>query len=154
MTLENAPRSAIEVCHFIPKATKASEVGSGLLLIACSLTLSLAQLLALEYNTGLTARTLNVNTVQNLDFCELFHPLPLTLMFNNTMWPTVRADLHRSFNRNAWILIPSTDVLARIEERIQSFVQKRDGGAETSSGIYDEVNSRIHSSAFKWLIET
>ena len=27
MTLENAPRSAIEVCHFIPKATKASEVG-------------------------------------------------------------------------------------------------------------------------------
>ena len=26
MTLENAPQSAIEVCHFIPKATKASEV--------------------------------------------------------------------------------------------------------------------------------
>jgi len=35
MTLENAPRSAIEVCHFIPKATKASKVGSGLSIIAC-----------------------------------------------------------------------------------------------------------------------
>jgi hypothetical protein len=26
MTLENSPQSAIEVCHFIPKATKASKV--------------------------------------------------------------------------------------------------------------------------------
>jgi hypothetical protein len=34
-TLENAPRIAIEVCHFIPKATKASKVGSGLSIIAC-----------------------------------------------------------------------------------------------------------------------
>ena len=34
-----------------------------------------AQLLALEYNTGLPARMLNVDTVQNLDFCELFHAL-------------------------------------------------------------------------------
>jgi hypothetical protein len=30
MTLENAPKSAIEVCHFIPKGTKASEVGFAL----------------------------------------------------------------------------------------------------------------------------
>lgn len=39
MTLENAPRSAIEVYHFIPKAAKASEVGSRLLPIACFLAL-------------------------------------------------------------------------------------------------------------------
>jgi hypothetical protein len=35
-----------------------------------------AQLLALEYNIGLPPRTLNVNTVQNLDFCKLLY-LPL-----------------------------------------------------------------------------
>ena len=29
MTLEKAPRCAIDVCHFIPKATRAPEVGSG-----------------------------------------------------------------------------------------------------------------------------
>jgi hypothetical protein len=81
MTLEHAPQSAIEVCHFIPKGTKASKVGSGLVLIDVSLTLSLAQLLTLEYNIGLPARTLDVNMVQNLDFCELFHVLPLAFMF-------------------------------------------------------------------------
>ena len=41
MTLENAPRCAIEVCHFIPKAARASEVGSRRLLIACPLILPL-----------------------------------------------------------------------------------------------------------------
>jgi hypothetical protein len=41
VTLENAPRSVIDVCHFIPKATKAPEVGLGLLLITCFLSTSL-----------------------------------------------------------------------------------------------------------------
>ena len=108
--------------------------------MACSLTLSLAQLLALEYNIGLPARTINVNTVQNLDFCELFYS-PSHVHDSMSQWPTVRADLHKSFDRNDWILIPSTDVLSRIEQQIQSFVQERDGGAETSSDIYDEVDS-------------
>jgi len=47
------------------------------------LTFSLAQLLALEYNTGLPARTLNVNTVQNLDFCEFL----LMFVFNDYNGP-------------------------------------------------------------------
>ena len=42
MTLENAPQSTIDVCHFIPKSTKPMEVGFGLLPIACSLTLPVA----------------------------------------------------------------------------------------------------------------
>ena len=42
MTLENAPQSAIDVCHFIPKSTKPKEVGFGLLPIACSLTFRFA----------------------------------------------------------------------------------------------------------------
>lgn len=42
MTLENAPQSTIDVCHFIPKATKPTEVGFGLLPIACSLTFPVA----------------------------------------------------------------------------------------------------------------
>ena len=76
MTLENAPQSAIDVCHFIPKSTKASKVGSGLFPIACSLTLFLSQLLALEYNIDLPPRTLNINTVQNLDFRQFFFISP------------------------------------------------------------------------------
>jgi hypothetical protein len=80
MTLENAPQSAIEVCSLIPKATEASEVGSGLSPIVCFLTLSLAQLLALEYNVGLPARTLDFYTVQNHDFCKLFYAISITFM--------------------------------------------------------------------------
>ena len=72
MTLENAPRCAVEVCHFIPKATRASEVRFRTLANHMLLNAFSAQLLALEYNVGLSARTLNVNTVQNLDFCALF----------------------------------------------------------------------------------
>ena len=56
-------------------------------------------------------------------------------------WPAVRSDLHRSFDRSDWVLIPSTDLLTRIEQRVQSFVQARDGGAVTLSDIYDEVDS-------------
>ena len=55
-------------------------------------------------------------------------------------WPAVRSDLHRSFDRGDWILIPSTDLLTRIEQRVQSFVQARDGGADKLSDMYDEVD--------------
>ena len=143
MTLENAPQSTIDVCHFIPKSTKPMEVGFGLLPIACSLTYRVAdsQLSALEYNIGLRPRSLNVNTAQNIDFRELFYPSPRSCFNEYMHWPAVRSDLHRSFDRSDWALIPSTDLLTRIEQRVQSFVQARDGGAVTLSDMYDEVDS-------------
>ena len=50
------------------------------LLLGMFVNASPPQLLALEYNVGLSARTLNVNTVQNLDFCEFFYTI-LTFVF-------------------------------------------------------------------------
>ena len=38
------------------------------------------QLLALEHNVGPSAQTLNVNTVQNLDYCDSFYAI-LTFVF-------------------------------------------------------------------------
>jgi hypothetical protein len=75
-------------------------------------------------------------------------------MYQRSQWPTVRADLHRSFDRSDWILIPSTDVLARIEQRVRLFVQTREGDAEALSDMYDEVGPITSSSAFKLLIQT
>ena len=37
--------------------------------------------------------------------------------------PAVRADLRKSFDRGDWLLIPSTDVLVSIEERVRSLAQ-------------------------------
>jgi hypothetical protein len=50
------------------------------LLLGMFVNASPQQFSALEYNVGLSARTLNVNTVQNLDFCELFYVI-LTFVF-------------------------------------------------------------------------
>ena len=50
------------------------------LLLGMFVNASPQELSALEYNVGLSARTLNVNTVQNLDFCELFYVI-LTFVF-------------------------------------------------------------------------
>ena len=58
-------------------------------------------------------------------------------------WPAVRADLHRSFDRGDWILIPSTDVLTRIEQRLQLLLEKRKGGTEESSNMYNEVTQLL-----------